>query len=108
MYEIKFSEAKNGSKTCRINGLTIHSSYNPELEAERFVSAINIDFKPSKIFIIEPGISYCAEPLKKRFSGIKIFAVRFVNDFSAYDTLFSGAFYFKKENELYNYASSMA
>lgn len=100
MYEIIFSEAKNGSKTCRINGLTMHSSYNPELEAERFANSINIDFNPSKIFIIEPGISYCAEPLKKRFPGIEIFAVRFVDDFSTYDKFFSGVFHFRKENPI--------
>lgn len=98
MYEASFFNAKNGSKTVKINNLFLHSSYNPETEAERFVSSIDINFNPSVIFIIEPGLSYCLEPLKKLFPKTNIFSIRFMKDFSFCDGKFSGSFFFDEKN----------
>ena len=66
MEQIINYNAKNGQETCSINNINIHSSYNPEKEAERFVNLIEATINPSIIFITEPGFSYCAKYLKQR------------------------------------------
>ena len=98
MYKIEYLQSKNSSKTCKINGIFLHSAYNPQSESERFVENINIGFKPELIFIIEPALSWCAEPLKKRFPKIKICAIRLLPDFYEYDQLFDYSFYFDEKN----------
>lgn len=98
MYEISFFQAKNGSETCKINQTLLHSAYNPELEAERFASSSDADFIPSAVFVIEPALSYCGKPLKKKFPGTEIYSIRFSKDFIGYGKDFSKSFFFKTEN----------
>ena len=82
MYEIEFLKAKNNSTTCRINGVLLHSAYNPEAEAKKFVdSTPAISFNPKYILIIEPALSYVIPFLKEKYPETKICAVRFLNDF---------------------------
>lgn len=95
MYETSFFQAKNGSETCKINQTLLHSAYNPELEAERFASSIEADFIPSAVFVIEPALSYCGKPLKKKFPGTEIYSVRFSKDFIGYGKDFSKSFFLK-------------
>ena len=78
--------AKNGQETCSINNINIHSSYNPEKEAERFVDLIETTINPSIIFITEPGFSYCAKYLRQRFPNSKLICIRFCNSFSDYNS----------------------
>ena len=77
-----FFTAKNGSQSCRFGSILLHSSYNPEHEAELFVLSLQCTFTPSWIIITEPGLSYIAPFLRKRFPYSHLCAVR-------YDTLFS-------------------
>ena len=98
MHKIEYLESKNGSKTCKINGLFLHSAYNPLQESERFVQSLNVNFNPSVIFIIEPGLSYCVQALKKRFPAKKIICIRLNNFFTGYDTDFDSVFYFDSKN----------
>ena len=74
---ITFSNAKNGSKTCSLNGVPLHSNYNPEREAQQFVDSVDADFLPSCIFVTEPAHSYCVQPVKESFTGSKKSAVRY-------------------------------
>ena len=107
---ITFSNAKNGSKTCSLNGVPLHSNYNPEREARQFVDSVDADFLPSFILITEPALSYCVLPLKERFPGSKICAVRYCRDFKSEDKFFDRVFYLDKpdygknlESELFSY-----
>ncbi len=100
MYEAIFFEAKNGSKTCKIDKSFLHSSYNPEVEAERFVKSLAVPFNPSVVFAVEPGLSYCAEHLKKAFPKTRVYAIRFMEDFSRFDGLFSGGFTYSPSSPL--------
>ena len=107
---ITFSTAKNGSKTCSLNGISLHSNYNPEREAQQFVHSVDMDFTPSFILITEPALSYCVMPLKERFPEAKICAVRYCNDFKSEDIMFDRVFYLntpdygqKLESELFSY-----
>lgn len=93
MQKIKIINAKNGSKTCTIENKFLHSSYNPEKEAERFVEEIDCNFNPKLIFITEPALSYCCDFLKKRFFQSKIIAIRYTHFFDNYNSLFDDIFY---------------
>ncbi len=97
---MEFSAAKSGDKTCSFDGKYLHSKYNPLQEGERFVSNLEADFSPFCVIILEPALSYCALPLRKRFPGAKICCVRFSNDFSEYDSKWDYVFYGAKENFL--------
>ena len=103
MEQIIYYNAKNGQETCSINNINIHSSYNPEKEAERFVNLIEATINPSIIFITEPGFSYCAKYLRQRFPNSKLIAIRYTNLFNKYDNQWDLCLYFceiTNENEL--------
>ena len=97
---IEFSTARNGSKTCSVNGKYLHSLYNPEKEAERFVSNLQCDYNPQYIVITEPVLSYSAPYLKKRFPSSKLCAIRYCDAFSETDSKWD--FVFKCEKNLDN------
>ena len=82
---VDFSKARNGSPTCSVGGKYLHSVYNPEREAERFVGALQCDFSPKFVVLTEPGLPYCVPFLRRRFPSAKIAAVRFCDDFSETD-----------------------
>ena len=103
---ISFATAKNGSKTCIKDGFPLHSSYNPEKEAERFAATLEVPFEPSWIIITEPALSYPAQFLRQKFPNTKICAIRFCNDFIDYDKYWDKVFYFENsslKDELFNF-----
>jgi hypothetical protein len=65
----------------------LHSTYNPEQEAERFVRTLQCDFNPSFVIISEPGLSYCVPFLRKRFPHAKLYAIRYDSSFIFCDSL---------------------
>lgn len=90
---ITFEKAKNGSLTCAFNGRLLHSKYNPEREATFFVASLNFDYEARYIIILEPALSYCAEPLRKKFPNAILCAVRFFgNIFEKQNSLFDHTF----------------
>ena len=103
---ISFATAKNGSKTCIKGGFPLHSSYNPEKEAERFAATLEVPFEPSWIIITEPALSYPAQFLRQKFPNTKICAIRFCKDFIDYDKNWDKVFYFENsclKEELFNF-----
>lgn len=74
--QLEFLESKEGTKTFSANGMFYHSTYSPAREAERFVSSIQIPYKPGIIFIIEPGFSYCEKYLRQKYTGCKLICLR--------------------------------
>ncbi|WP_187759594.1 6-hydroxymethylpterin diphosphokinase MptE-like protein [Treponema pectinovorum] len=91
---INFALAKNGEKTCTLNGIYFHSSYSPSKEAQKFVESVNFNFIPSCILIIEPGLSYCEQFLRNKFPNAKLYAIRIFKDFYKADNLWDEVFYF--------------
>ncbi|MGP1522468.1 MAG: 6-hydroxymethylpterin diphosphokinase MptE-like protein [Treponema sp.] len=79
---IYLEEAKNGSLTCRKAGHYLHSKYNPEEEADKFVRSLSPDFSPFCIIVAGPCLSYCFAPLRKRFPAIPIYAVQYETFFT--------------------------
>ncbi|EFW36559.1 6-hydroxymethylpterin diphosphokinase MptE-like protein [Treponema phagedenis] len=55
--------------------VALHSKYNPQKEAETFAGSIKTN--PAIIVISEPGESYAAESLRKRFPSAKLIALRY-------------------------------
>jgi len=70
----------------------LHSAYNPEQEAERFVNSIKCSFIPSFILVLEPALSYCSSFLHLKYPGVKILAARYTNAFSFCNNLWDKIF----------------
>lgn len=85
MFNIDFFQAKNQQETCCINGIPLHSKYDPAKEAFQFADSIQCDFIPAAIVITEPGIGYIVEPLKKKFPNAEIFIIRYTNLFDRFN-----------------------
>lgn len=59
----------------------LHSKYNPQMEASRYLDAVSIIKYPEFIVVTEPGESFLAGELRKRYPQAKICAVRYQNEF---------------------------
>lgn len=93
--------AKNGQKTAQINGFFLHSSYNPQAEAKRFVENITLPFNCKYILITEPALSYTADFFKEKFPEKKIFCIRYTDDFNEYNKNFDDVInFYEHENNL--------
>ena len=67
----------------------LHSRYNPQKEADRFVDAVHVTFQPCYIVITEPGESYVASSFRKKFPYAKLLAIRYTSSlFLNFDCLF--------------------
>ena len=64
---IEFRASKSGLTTCSVNGFSVHSNYNPENEAKKFVDNIQADFFPKNIVITGPCLHYLSTFLKNKF-----------------------------------------
>ncbi|GMO12611.1 MAG: DUF115 domain-containing protein [Treponemataceae bacterium] len=87
--QIQFENAKTGKKICSINGIALHSKYDPEKEAERYVQAEaeKCTFSPALVIVIEPALSYCAHFLQAAFPDAKLACIRACADFAQTDYL---------------------
>ena len=54
---------------------SLHSRYNPEAEAERYINSLPLNEKLRFLIMIEPGLGYMAAPLKKKLPKAKIIAL---------------------------------
>jgi hypothetical protein len=50
----------------------LHSRYNPHAEAERYIESLGLNGNIRFFILIEPGLGYLAQELKKRRAGCKI------------------------------------
>ena len=82
---ISFEKAKNGDITAIYNNITLHSSYNPTREAERFVTTLNIPYIPPLFIIMEPCISYIVPLLKIKYPKSQIAIIRYTPYFNEYN-----------------------
>ena len=100
MSNIELSVAKTGQQTCTINGIRLHSAYDPIKEAQRFVSSLDISFTPSIIVVTEPALSYCATFLRQSYPHAILVAIRFTHDFDAYNHLWDKVLYHQELMQL--------
>ena len=59
----------------------LHSQYNPEREAERYLDAQTLSCDPAFIVVTEPGESFLAPVLRKKFLTAKLVCIRYHRDF---------------------------
>ena len=53
----------------------MHSRYNPEKEAERYIRSLSLNESVRYFILVEPGLGYMIEPLRKIAPGAKIIAI---------------------------------
>ena len=99
-----FFTAKNGSQSCRFGSSLLHSSYDPEHEASLFVSSLQCSFHPSWVIITEPGLSYVAPFLRKRFPSSQLCAVRYDKSFSSSSNLWDKTLFIASSQSAENIA----
>ncbi|MCR5187385.1 MAG: DUF115 domain-containing protein [Treponema sp.] len=83
--DITFQKAKNGETTALIGNLYLHSAYNPQKEAARFIENLNIPYNPKIIIITEPGLAYIKDYLRQKYPKSKIGLIRYVKGFEQYN-----------------------
>ena len=95
-----FAKAASGQLTCCVNGVRLHSYYDPQKEAVRFAQSVICEFNPSYILVVEPALSYCAPFLHQRFPQAVLCCIRFSNGFASYDHLWQKVFYAVNDDQL--------
>jgi hypothetical protein len=71
---LQIFSAKNGMPTASCNGVNLHSSYNPEREALRFIQNA-ITEQPAVIIFIAGGIGYLEQSARTLFPEVRIISV---------------------------------
>lgn len=84
--DVLFSKGRNGSLTCSKDNIYLHSSFNPEKEAQRFVDSVNYNGKPDFIVITGPCLHYSSSFLKTKFPGTTLIAVQYSSCFTDYSS----------------------
>ncbi|MBP5358186.1 MAG: DUF115 domain-containing protein [Treponema sp.] len=97
--EIKYDKARTGDRICSIGDIKLHSAYDPQKEAERFVSCLECSFSPTHIVITGPALSYCARFLRKRFDSAIIIAVHYTDKIECDDDLWDKTFVANPDDE---------
>lgn len=59
----------------RGKSVSLHSRYNPQGEAERYINSLSFNGKIRFFILIEPGLGYIIAPLKKKVPDAKIIAL---------------------------------
>ena len=54
---------------------SLHSRYNPQGEADRYINSLALNDGIRFFILIEPGMGYIIGPLKKRFPGAKVISL---------------------------------
>jgi hypothetical protein len=67
--------AKNGSPTLLHGKTWLHSRYNPDAEAEKYIASLNLTEEPTHFILIECGLGYIIPVLKRKFPGSVIFSL---------------------------------
>jgi hypothetical protein len=70
----------SGFPTVYIGDLALHSRYNPPAEAEKYINSLQFREGVRFFILIEPGLAYTVEPLRKRFPRAGILSLH-VSDF---------------------------
>lgn len=99
-YKVEISKAHNGVPTAKIDGTPLHSSYDPLKEAEKIVEEADCHFAPNYIFVIEPGLSYCADFFRKSYPNARLCALHFIKNFAQTDSKWDKVFIAEENSNL--------
>jgi hypothetical protein len=79
---IQILPAKNGSPALLYGKTWLHSRYNPEAEAEKYVNSLGIAEGITHFILIECALGYVIPVLRAKFPGSVIFSLHCGDDFS--------------------------
>ena len=90
-----------------VNGIHLHSMYDPRKEALRFIENNLIGEYPDTVIILGEGLGYITEELKKRYKRAKIISVFFAHEvFNACICRADASWYPETEISLFDFISS--
>ncbi len=84
---LALSTSKSGHQIISINGVSLHSRYNPKKEASRFVETALSHKAPGIIILLGASLGYLAEAIKKQFPQTLLICIYYAT------TLFNKSFY---------------
>ena len=90
---VEFSTARNGEEICQVDGIFLHSKYNPSQEAMRWIQNVQSDFTPQTVIVLGACIPYCAEYIKERFPKARIILIQYDKAFARFTSLGFDSFF---------------
>ena len=69
---LRITESRSGQKSAVADAVQIHSRYDPEQEARRFVQTRLAEKKPLTVVVIGPGLGYITAQLRARCATCKL------------------------------------
>lgn len=75
--DLVFETSRTGGPTCRVGKFLLHSSYDPQKEAERFLDANLAPGPASTIILLGPGLDYLSQALLARQRASRILRIQY-------------------------------
>ncbi|MBN2536546.1 MAG: DUF115 domain-containing protein [Spirochaetales bacterium] len=109
---IEKSVSKSGLTSILINGIRYHSTYDPQKEAERFITKTIGNKQPSTVVLCGAGIGYIIDAVKKQFPFAKLIVIFYKKEFADLCAGKSGFFWYPGSGDdiktfLYNAISEL-
>ena len=80
--------SKSGKKSASCNNINLHSPYNPEREAERFIRR-RISSRPITVLLLGPAMNYISKSFIELYPGVRVISVYYHKFFYDADNGFS-------------------
>jgi len=77
-----WSVSRSGAPVLMVDGKLVHSAYDPEKEAERYIDSLKLLDRPAVIIVVAPCVGYVAVSLRRRYPGARILVLNFSSSFS--------------------------
>lgn len=103
---LEFFNARNGQMTCSLDGRYLHSSFNPQSEAERFVKSLPHTFNPAAIIFVGACLPWCAHTLREVFPEAKLIAIQFDRAFERFSDDWDTVYYVTPADNDYSEAQT--
>ena len=75
--------AKSGALTARVDGIALHSPYDPAREAGRFVEANVGQHAPSAVVVLGEGLGYVSAAVERLYPGVRVIRIFYSNEIMA-------------------------
>ncbi|MFI5367457.1 MAG: 6-hydroxymethylpterin diphosphokinase MptE-like protein, partial [Spirochaetia bacterium] len=72
--------AKSGALTARVDGIALHSPYDPAREARRFVEASVGQYAPSTVVVLGEGLGYVTAAVKSLYPDARLMRIFYSNE----------------------------
>src|SRR5208337_2054916 len=75
--------AKSGALTARVDGIALHSPYDPAREARRFVEAHAGQYVPSAVVVLGEGLGYVSAAVESLYPGARLIRIFYSDEIMA-------------------------